>query len=722
MMHAFPALLLIAASSACSSGSSTVSGTDASHGHEAGHDAGHDGHAQVDAAKDAKKHVDAHVVTDAGKDASDAPPEKADPNAPPYLTLDCDPMVPTVCGLPFPSNVWTRPDPTAVTGLQVYFGDTTLPLSQKTPPVRMSKTPFLTRDGFAQGAMILTHMPNATVTGLPSLDTIPLSVTMASPTLLMEADTGALVPHFSELDQRSTDDTQRAFMIEPLIRLKDATRYIVAIRGVVDDTGKLLPVNPVFQALRDDTPSTDLSVPPRRALYADIMSKLRSNGVDTTTLQLAWDFTTASQANTTEWLTSMRDDALAKVGATGPSYTIQNVVSNPDPNIYARLEGTMTVPYYLNTANIPELNADGGGPASINLGANGLPVQNGTASFPFIVLIPNSLVTSKKKGPILINSHGIFGVETEGEDGYFADICNREGYVGVAVQLVGMDSDDISFFVLALGSDPSGTEQAFEMQHQGLVNELLAVRMMMGGLANDPVTAPNGNPTIDPTQRFYRGDSQGGIFGSTFMAISTDVTRGLLGEPGAPYSLILNRSIDFRPFYFVLSQNYANAIDIQLGIALIETLWFRTEPGGYVGYVRGNNLLENTPSHDVIIHSAIGDPEVTPWAAELIARTIGAQSLERVNREIYGVDDAPSGFTGSGIVEWSFELPDASLVDLPPTEPSNPHSELRYVTAAQDMADRFFRTGTIQQTCPDGGPCTVVCMDAGVQTCTAVSP
>jgi hypothetical protein len=676
---------------------------------EGSKDAGHDAHVA-----DAHSHLHDAGTADATKhdakppvaDASDAAPEMAAAGAPPLLTLDCDPMVPTQCGFPFPSNVWTTPDTTMPTGMHVYFGKTTLPISSM--QVRIGSAPFATRDGFAQGSTILTHLPGATVTGLPTQDTLASSITMSSATLIMEADTGTFVPHFSELDVRTNDATQQAFMIQPSIRLKDATRYIVAIRHVVDMSGTALPANPVFAALRDNTPSNDISVPPRRALYADIMSKLKSHGVGTSDLQLAWDFTTASQANTTGWLTSMRDDALMKVGAAGPSYTIDSVDTNPNPYIAKRLHGTMTVPYYLTTTAIP---------SSLNLGSNGLPTQNGTATFPFLVHIPNSLVSSGKTGPILINAHGLLGVEDEGEDSYLAEICNREGYVGIAVQLVGMDSDDQAFVANTLNGDPSQFEQAVEMQHQGLLNELLAVRMMMGGLSTDMNTEPNGLPTIDPTQRYYRGDSQGGIFGATFMAISTDITRGLLGEPGAPYSILLDRSDDFGIFFTILNLNYPSPIDVQFVIDLLDVLWFRTEPAGYVSYIR-QNTLPNTPPHEILIHAALGDHQVTPLGAEFIARTIGAQSLMAVNREIYGITDSPSGFSGSGFVLWNFGLPTAPLTDTPATAGNDPHEELRYVPAAQDMADQFFRTGMVNQTCPDGGPCSVVCGDAGVQTCT----
>ena len=85
----------------------------------------------------------------------------------------------------------------------------------------------------------------------------------------------------------------------------------------------------------------------------------------------------------------------------------------------------------------------------------------------------------------------------------------------------------------------------------------------------DPATSFNGNPTIDTTQRFYRGDSQGGISGGVYMAISTDVTRGLLGETGAPYNTLLCRSADFNGFFLIIQGTYPNPLDIQLAFTAV---------------------------------------------------------------------------------------------------------------------------------------------------------
>ena len=375
--------------------------------------------------------------------------------------------MPTHCGLPYPSDVWTVPDTSRVTGKHVYFGDTTLPTYDNKGD-HVDKTPFIGRDGFSPGGALMANLPGATTTGLADAYHIDQSMAPTSPTVILEADTGAIVPHWAELDSLTSTDSYnsnnsvdaRMFFIRPALRLKDATRYIVAIRNVVDDSGTPLPPSPVFKALRDNTSSDDLSVAPRRALYADILGKLQAAGIDTGSLQLAWDFTTASKTDTTQWMVHMRDDALNTVGADGPPYTITKTTDNPNAYIRRRLEGTMTVPLYLD-------KPDPG--ASLHFGPDGMPAQNGTASFPFMVQIPNSLVNSGKAGAIIQNAHGLFGDLSEGQDGYMAETCDREGYVEIAVDLVGMAADDgTSYVPNLLAGDISGFEHVDRADAPGL--------------------------------------------------------------------------------------------------------------------------------------------------------------------------------------------------------------------------------------------------------------
>jgi hypothetical protein len=607
------------------------------------------------------------------------------------VTTGCDPIVPGQCGFPFPSNVYLVSDSTTQTGSHVQFGPQTLPMQGS---MQIDPTPWTGSDGFSPGMTILTYFYGASAVGLPNENSLALSVTTQSPTILLNTKTGQLVPHIAELDMTAVDNNNRTFMIRPVIRLDDNTRYIVAIRNVVDNDGQLITASPAFAALRDGTPFADASVEGRRSLYTDIFTQLAQAGVPQSNLQLAWDYNTASQGNNTRTMIAMRDAALAVVGAAGPAYTITTVTDNPNTNIRRRIEGTMHVPLYLT-------QADPGG--KLNVDANGLPVQNGFADYPFLVQIPNSAINGQP-APLLQNGHGLLGSRYEGDDSYMAEICNQKNYTEIAVDLIGFAQDDAPSFVQAISNDLSTFKQIVDRQQQGMVNQLLAMRMMEGSFWKDPQVQFNGMSAIDPTHAYYRGDSQGGIMGTTYMSISTDVTRGLLGEPGMPYDFLLNRSVDFAPYLLLLEGvTNSNYFAIQIILGAMEMLWDRSEPDGFAPYMT-ENMLPNTPSHNVLINTAIGDQQVTPLGAHVIARTIKAQNMKPVNREIWGIPDADAPFTGNGMTEFNFGLPPAPITNTPMTQGDDPHDKVRVLPAAINQSDAFFRTGQVQNFC-GGGPC-----------------
>jgi hypothetical protein len=186
------------------------------------------------------------------------------------------------------------------------------------------------------------------------------------------------------------------------------------------------------------------------------------------------------------------------------------------------------------------------------------------------------------------------------------------------------------------------------------------------------------------------------------MAISTDVTRGLLGEPGMPYSLLLNRSIDFGPYFALLRLTYGNGRAIQLLQGLLQIAWDRTEPNGYAPYIAAD-MLPGTPKHDVLLHVAIGDQQVTPLGAHIIARAVGAKNLAPVNRPVWGIEEAQGPFSGSGMVEFEFGNPEVPKTNTPPTEGEDPHDLVRVLDVAHDQTNEFLRTGVIQAYCD--GPC-----------------
>jgi hypothetical protein len=616
----------------------------------------------------------------------------------PYLDGDCDPLVPTHCGYPFPSDVYLVEDSAMKTGRHVEFGPATLPANVNS--VQAAPDEFRKNDGFSPGAGLMTHMPGATVTGLPTPLTIAASLEDDSPTVLIDAETGKRVPHFSELDMtEGISDDERAFIIRPVVRLENSTRYIVAIRNVVDAIGEKLAPSDAFKALRDGTSHSDPSIENRRALYDDIFARLDEAGVKKDDLQIAWDVTIASRENITGWMLHIRDEALKTLGPEGPSFSIERTCDgaddctkatrNPGTSIKLRIEGKVTVPLFLD-------KPDAGG--KFVLGSDGMPKQNGTAEFPYVVLIPVSATTGTPGVPVQ-NGHGLFG--TRNQVTGFADAANEANWVLAATDFIGMASDDVPVIISVIqGGDIGAFRTVPDRMCQGFLNMIFVTRMLRGAFAKDTAVQFNGKSAIDTSTSYYFGGSEGGILGATFMAVTPDILRGGLEVAGQPYNLLLNRSVDYDVYGALIKAAYPNALDDQLLLATTQMLWDRGEPSGYSKYIV-DDPLPNTPSHEVLLQLSIGDHQVSTLGGHLMARTIGLSSLKPAVRPIFGIDEIDAPHQGSALIEYDFGLPPEPITNVPMREGEDPHGKMKGVPAAGQVLKDFLETGVVNQYCTD---------------------
>jgi hypothetical protein len=650
------------------------------------------------------------------------------------LGSDCDQMVPEFCGLPFPSNVYLADDPTGVNpnGKRVQLGATTMP-PRKKDGAHFDPALLYDHDGFSPGQAPFTHFPLVTCDDTCATPyTIEKSIAIDSPTILLEVPTGRLVPHWVDPDHSSQNDglegrpDQRLVLIRPAEILKPGTRYIVAIRNLKNDAGEVIEPSAVFKALRagkelsSGDQAAKWSVHARLDLYKDIFAQLDKVGVDKKSLQIAWDYTTATTENMTGRMVEMRDKALAVVGDDGPTFKLdpdRPVEESPNSETLRRIHLIMTVPLYLtNFLKYYNAKLD---PGRLNINDAGELEQNGTMDWEVLVVVPNSVTSGKKHG-LMQNGHGLFGSRFEGQGGYLARAANRNAYIAFAVNLFGFDEDSVPLATDGLVGGYSNLKAFTERQIQGMVNQLLVMRMMKGRIAKDGIKDAAGNYLLDPawidnSVRGYRGDSQGGIMGGTYMSISTDVTRGLLGEPGTPYNLLLNRSVDFAAYEILLRAGFGyNAVYTQQMLAGIQMSWDRAEPSGFVQHM-SDDLLPNTPAHHVLIHAARGDHQVTTYAAHVLARAIGAKQLESddpaqpVFDDIYGIDNAAAPLHDqSVIVEYDFGLKPNPPYNTPNKDGCDPHDRVRDLTPSFDQQDVFFRTGDVVWKC--NGACN--CNDA----------
>jgi hypothetical protein len=604
---------------------------------------------------------------------------------PQWPHLECDPLVPEHCGLPFPNNVFSVVDDATPSGRRLAIASAALP--RPNSGTLADPAAFNERDGFSVSGTLLAYLPGATTTGFADPLHIGDSLLPGSPTVLLDATTGELVAHFAELDIHA-DDQDRALMIQPAASLGYEHRYIVAVRNVVDPAGAPVSSSPAFAALRDGTPSDEPGVEDRRALYGDIFARLASVGVARDELQLAWDFTVSSRAHTNGRALHMRDVALESVGDAGPNYTIASVDEDYSTDIYRRIRGEIEVPLFLD-------DAGPGGVATVD--ADDVPQQNGTTTYPFTIMVPYSV--QGEPGPSVAFGHGLFGSQSQVESASFQAFANQYGMVFIALDWIGMAEDDPIQVASLIGSGEIGGLRTIpDRLQQSLVNFTLAIRMMKTSIVDDPALSFMGQSMVDPDTAYYYGGSQGGIMGSCLMALTPDVERGVLGVPGQPYNLLLDRSVDFDPFFALAETTFMTALDKQLLIGLMQTIWDRAEPSGYSVHV-SRDPLPGTSAHEVLMLVAIGDHQVTTLGAHVMARSIGAVNLMPTNRTVWGIEEVRGPVTGSVMIEHDFGLPPEPLGNEPMREGDDPHGALAGVPTAAQTVDHFLRTGEAQMFC-----------------------
>jgi hypothetical protein len=567
------------------------------------------------------------LVAAACSDNSDTPDLLKQDAKIPAPPLDCDPLTPTYCSFPYPNDYWTAQDTITVTGKRLALPLVIMPTN--TNGVQSDPGAFNEMDGFSPGIAAMTHMPGATVTGLATPDSIGSSLEANARTVILNAETFERVPHWVDLDEyvvqaKLRGDTgesdpgftidrdieelrqEQALMLRPAIRLEDATRYIVAIRGVVDATGSALPPSLEFLALRDRMPSQDPIIQSRRGHFEALFETLAAQDIARADLQLAWDFTTASRENNTRAMVHIRDDALARFPS-GVPYSVEVRDEGLIDGMACRLEVTFDMPLYMTQGETGGL---------LNLGANGLPEQNGTYPYAAALVIPMSAQT--EAAPLVAFGHGQLGAKEQVLG--FQAIAVTQNLSGFGLDWKGFSSDDVVTVVGALTSGDFSTFRAVpERMHQGFLNFLMAMRTLSveadGGpstLLNQVLNSDCGGAALDGSKRYYFGGSQGGILGASLMALTTDIERGMLAVPGQSYNLLLNRSRNFDPFAEqIYGLNNWNALDIQMNLALVQGLWDRAEPTGYSKYIR-SNPLPGSPTHEVLIQVSRASIAVRP--------------------------------------------------------------------------------------------------------------
>jgi len=247
---------------------------------------------------------------------------------------------------------------------------------------------------------------------------------------------------------------------------------------------------------------------------------------------------------------------------------------------------------------------------------------------------------------------------------------------------------------------------------------LFLMRLMLeGSFSKSPAMTFNGQ-TVLPNNPvgYYNGNSQGGILGSVYMGITTDVQRGVLGVGGGPYGMLLPRSSDFSQLFDLIRVRFRSDIDRIHLMDFMQMLWDRAEPSGYMDAIT-SNPLPGTNAHEVILQHGLGDAQVSYMGVYFLGRAVGASMFQSNVYEpgelLYGFPFIPDKSVGNTAMQvtWVFPgVPPVPEINIPPPSQFDTHEYPRRQQDGQDMMWEFFTTGNIVNTC--GGPCNGYIPDA----------
>ncbi|MGH2692534.1 MAG: hypothetical protein ACRDHM_08530, partial [Actinomycetota bacterium] len=624
-------------------------------------------------------------------------------------------------------------------------------------------------DGFSPGSLILTLVPGIDLhatwgtagrphgTAAPNepgyfdhrdhIADIGMYMRPDAPIVILNATTGARHPFWSELDTNpdAIAGGEQALMLRPAVNLEEGTRYIVALRNPRQSDGTLIPARAEFAAYRSGA-GADTA---RQQHYNQkIFPILEAAGIARNDLYLAWDFTVASERNLSERILHMRDDAFGRilgdtnladrvVQGSAPAFTVDSTENRTDSwsdshgvshtMAMRRVRGRITVPNYMDrvqqteghvtghqpSADVPFHDAPAPGSRLLDLNLDGLPDQNPaepTVNIPYVCDVP----LDGPRYPMLYG-HGLLGDRNQVGD---LKSPRRYGpFMGCAVDWWGMSTLDVPT-VAAILTDISHFPSLPDRAQQGFLNFMFAGRALVhpDGFASNPAFKTDGTPTgaplIEtsppgtPTRLYYDGNSQGGIMGGSLVALSPDISRGILGVTGMNYSTLLQRSVDWEdpyaiPFYAV----YRDPMERQLAFNLIQMLWDRGETNGYAAHM-ADDPLKNTPAHEVMLQIAYGDHQVANTSAEVEARTIGAPVMQPGLPEgrhwemgPYFTGTATYPYLGSSLVYWDSGNVSPPNGNIAPTHNGDPHSHPRNEPAAGWQEAQFLLTGWMVDVC-----------------------
>ncbi len=611
------------------------------------------------------------------------------------VTTDgCENLNPLHCMLPFPSNAFLTADTSTRTGYKVNYASNTLPSSGTTSNVEIVA---LNRfDGFSPSTQIMTAfttVPN--LTGVANQHSIATSLSDGHATVLLNLKTGDRVAHWVELDDRATNPSATIVFMRTLGALDFNTTYGVAFIGLTDLSGNPITPSPAMQAIIDGEETTSPDIEARRGEIEAFIGGNFTGYLSPADFKAAWVFHTASSQSILGDISTMRSDALTRLGEDGIGCTVTSSEDNygDDDKLYRRIRGTFTAPQYLESQNPPAL---------LVRGADGLPQYVEDSEIPFTMVIPQILADLNESGPLVVFGHGFLGTG-EGTSNYLGGWAEEYKVSFVATDLYGWSTSD--FDTLGLGMiDPSYFQHQAERIEQALINKMTMIRTFKGICSDLDEMYSDGTNLVNSSDVHYMGYSLGGIYGASVVAVSPDIDRAVLWVGGSGFSTFVERSTNFATFAELFSHSaaYPERNDRALLIGVMQQMWDCSDPETFLPFANDgyDSVIEPFSFLSII---SVNDAQVPGISSDRAARTAGIPVLDSSARLPYGITAQSGPISGSAIVYWDGGYNAMPEGNAPPPvgDAGKAHNEIGVIEDVNDMVKEFLHTGVVIDTCDE---------------------
>ena len=258
--------------------------------------------------------------------ASTALPIKVEPKG----TGACDPTDPTRCLLPFPSDRYTRADPSTPTGRRLDIPADGTPANKAGKHIDPAE--WNRNDGFSPSSVGITVVPglDAGRSALPPQTDIAQSLAPDSPVVVLDVTTGKRVPAWAEFDPK-TPRGKRLLRIVPAVGLAEGHRIAIVLRNLKHSDGSDIAPNARYTRLVANPT-------PYERTWLDALDRA---GLAPQSLTLAWSFTVASEQGLSGRLRHMWSETSAALGDGAPPFT---VTSTDDSGAARVVRGTFVMP------------------------------------------------------------------------------------------------------------------------------------------------------------------------------------------------------------------------------------------------------------------------------------------------------------------------------------------------------------------------------------------